>query len=181
MALKATIYKAKLQIADMDRGYYDDLNLTIARHPSETDERLMVRILAFALNAHEDLNFTKGLSADDEPEIWRKSRTDEIVQWIELGLPQEKRLRKACAKSEQVCLYTYGGRGADLWWEKNAGKLARFENLRVMNISESATGEMAELAQRSMDLHCSIQEGSVLLGDHERSVTIEPELLFAPH
>ncbi len=180
MAIKATIYKTNLQISDMDRGFYDDLSLTIARHPSETDERMMVRLLAFALNADENLRFTRGLCADDEPEIWQKSLSDEIELWIDVGLPQENRVRKACNRSGQVCLYTYGGRAAALWWEKNAPKLARFKNLTVINLPETATKEMALLANRSMDLHCSIQDQMVLLGDQETSVTIELEPLFGP-
>src|SRR5680860_958910 len=110
MALKATIFKATLNIADMDRHYYADHQLTLAQHPSENDERMMIRLLAFALNAREGLEFTKGLSTDDEPELWQKSLSDEIELWIELGLPDESRLRKACNRSKQVILYTpYGG------------------------------------------------------------------------
>lgn len=180
MAIKATIYKTNLQISDMDRGFYDDLSLTIARHPSETDERMMVRLLAFALNAGESLQFTRGLCADDEPEIWQKSLSGEIELWIDLGLPQENRIRKACSRSKQVCLYTYGGRAAALWWEKNAQKLARFKNLTIINLPETATKEMAMLANRSMDIHCSIQDQMALLGDHKTSVTVELELLSGP-
>ena len=111
MAIKATICKANLQIADMDRGYYNDLTLTIAQHPSETDERMMVRLLAFALHASEGLKFTEGISAeDDEPDIWQKNMSGEIEIWIEVGLPDEKRIRKACNRAKQVYLYPYGGK-----------------------------------------------------------------------
>src|SRR5690242_18259904 len=105
MALKATIFKADLNIADMDRDYYGDHALTIARHPSETDERMMVRVFAFARHAHERLQFTKGLSADDEPDLWQKSLSDEIELWIDVGQPDEKRVRKACNRSQRVALY----------------------------------------------------------------------------
>ena len=115
MALKATIFKAQLQIADMDRHYYAEHALTLARHPSETDERMMVRLLAFALNADESLEFGKGLSNEDEPALWRKDLTGVIEHWIEVGLPDEKSLRKACGRATQVRLYTYG-RGAAKWW-----------------------------------------------------------------
>ena len=95
MASNATIFKATLQIADMDRNYYADHALTIARHPSETDERMMVRLLAFVQHAHEALAFGRGLSADDEPDLWRRDLTGAVELWIEVGQPEEKRLRKA--------------------------------------------------------------------------------------
>ncbi len=118
MALPSTIFKATLQISDIDRQYYGEHQLTLARHPSETDERMMVRLFAFALHADENLNFTKGLCADDEPDLWQKSLTGEIALWIDVGLPDERRVRKACGRAEKVCLYLYGGRAADLWWQK---------------------------------------------------------------
>ncbi len=120
MALKATIFKADLQIADMDRRYYGDHTLTIARHPSETDERMMVRLLAFAMHADEALSFGRGLSTDDEPDLWRKDLTGTIEIWIDVGLPDEKRVRRACGRARQVFVYSYGGRGAELWWDQFA-------------------------------------------------------------
>ncbi|MEY3107624.1 MAG: hypothetical protein RIT35_1802, partial [Pseudomonadota bacterium] len=110
MALKSTIYKADCQIANIDKGYYQPHNLTIALHPSETEERMMVRLLAFLLNANEYLQFTKGLSADDDPDLWQKSLTDDIELWIDIGMPDEKRIRKACSKTDNVIIYSYGGR-----------------------------------------------------------------------
>lgn len=174
MALKATIFKATLSIADMDRHYYADHHLTIAQHPSETDERMMIRLLAFALNADEHLEFTKGLSTEDEPELWRKSLSDEIELWIELGLPEEGRLRKACNRARQVILYTYGGRAVPLWWEKNHHKLERFGNLTVIDLPQEATAALASLAQRGMSLQITVQDGVVGVADDTRHVQIEP-------
>jgi uncharacterized protein YaeQ len=173
MALSATIFKAILQISDMDRNYYAEHLLTLARHPSETDERMMVRLLAFALHADEQLSFTKGLCADEEPDLWQKSLTDEIELWIDVGLPDERRVRKACNRSVQVCLYTYGGRGADLWWRKNADKLQRFSNLSVIELPEAACKEMTSFVQRNMQLQCTVQDGEIWLssGDESQSVT----------
>ena len=165
MALKATIFKATLMIADMDRHYYADHHLTLARHPSETDERMMCRLLAFALNASESLQFTKGLSTDDEPELWQKSLSDEIELWVELGLPDESRLRKACNRSRQVILYTYGGRAVPLWWEKHQNKLNRFNNLTIINLPAEPLEALAAMAQRNMSLQCTIQDGDVSIGD----------------
>lgn len=175
MALKATIFKATLNIADMDRHYYADHHLTIAQHPSETDERMMIRLLAFALNAGEHLEFTKGLSTDDEPELWQKSLSDEIELWIELGLPEEGRLRKACNRSRQVILYTYGGRAVPLWWDKHHHKLSRFDNLTIVNLPQEATEALARLAHRSMSLQVTIQDGVVGIADDSQHVQLEPE------
>ncbi len=179
MALSATIFKIQLNIADTDRGYYADHSLTIARHPSETDERMMVRVLAFIAHAHERLQFTKGLSADDEPDLWQKSLTDDIELWINIGQPDEKRLRKACSRSPQVFLYLYGGRSADLWWQQNADKLARFDHLTVVNLPKSATDELATLVERTMQLQCTIQDNQIWLNNGSRTVEINPTILFS--
>lgn len=175
MALKSTIFKASLQIADMDRNYYHDHNLTIARHPSETDERMMVRLLSFAIHAGDNLQFTKGLCVDDEPALWEKNLTGDIDLWIDVGLPDENRLRKACNRAKQVILYCYGGRSAQIWWEQNETKLRRFPNLQIFNIPAESSASLASLASRSMNLHCSIQDGHLCIGDSANSLVIELE------
>ncbi len=176
MALTATVFKAKLQIADLDRGYYADHPLTLARHPSETDERMMVRALAFALNACERLELTAGLCAEDEPALWEKSLSGEIERWVEVGLPDERRIRKACSRSRQVLVYAYGGRQARIWWEHIAPELDRFQNLQVIALPQPATRAMAGLVSRAMQLQCTIQDGQIWLGTSEVTVLIEPEL-----
>ncbi|HYJ19611.1 MAG TPA: YaeQ family protein [Burkholderiales bacterium] len=173
MALKATIFKAELQIADMDRSYYADHSLTVARHPSETDERMMVRLLAFALHAEEALAFGKGLSTEDEPDLWLRDLTGVIDLWIDVGLPDEKRIRRACGRAEQVYVYSYGGHGADLWWKQTGADLERNANLTIMNVPRQATQAMAQLAQRSMKLQCTIQEGQIWIADDRESVPLE--------
>lgn len=180
MALKATIFKAELQIADMDRSYYQTHALTLARHPSETDERMMVRLLAFALHAHEGLSFTKGLCADDEPDLWQKNLTGEVELWIDVGTPDEKRIRKACNRARQVVIYSYGARGPAVWWKQNRDALARFDNLTVRNLPKDATDALAGLAERSMSLQCTIQEGQIWLSDAQRNVQLEPETWLQP-
>lgn len=181
MAISATIFKANLQISDMDRNYYAEHLLTLARHPSETDERMMVRLLAFALHAAEHLSFTKGLSADEEPDLWLKSLTDEIELWIDVGLPDERRVRKASNRSAQVYLYIYGGRGADLWWQKNADKLQRFGNLHVIEVPEAACKEMTRFVQRNMQVQCTVQDGQIWLSDGEETCSISPRVRQAPN
>lgn len=176
MAISATIYKANLQISDMDRNYYAEHPLTLARHPSETDERMMVRLLAFALHAGDQLSFTKGLCDDEEPALWQTSLSNEIEIWIDVGLPDERRVRKACSRAQQVYLYSYGGRGAALWWQKNSDKLQRLSNLSVIELPEKTSKELAALAQRSMQLQCTIQDGEAWLSSEEKTCCISPLL-----
>lgn len=173
MAPNATICKAVLHIADVDRHYYEDHSLTLARHPSETDERMMVRLLAFARHGHEALSFGRGLSTEDEPALWQKDATGLIELWIEVGLPDEKALRQACGRARQVCVYTYGGRAADQWWKQNGAALDRLNNLAVMNLPFEGSRALAGLAQRNMDLHCTIQDGQVLIGDGTNAAQME--------
>jgi uncharacterized protein YaeQ len=177
MALKATIFKADLQIADMDRNYYADHALTLARHPSETDERMLVRLFAFVLHAHERLGFGKGLCVGDEPDLWRRDLTGAIELWIDVGLPDEKWTRKACGRAEQVVIVSYGGRPAEVWWEQNRSRLAKLANLSVLDLPSEATRGLAALAQRSMRLQCTLQDGQVWIGAGEASVSIQPVYL----
>ena len=179
MALKATIFKAELHIADMERGYYHDHALTVARHPSETDERMMVRLLAFALNADDSLTFGAGLSTDDEPDLWRKDMTGNIATWIDVGLPDEKRVRKACGRAAHVLVYTYGGRAADLWWKQFQDKLTRLIKLTVINLPHAGTQALGRLAARSMHLQYTIQDGQVWVADEHESVQIDPQIILA--
>src|SRR5215211_4051518 len=139
MALKSTIFKAELSIADVDRGYYHDHALTIARHPSETDERMMVRLLAFALHADEALEFGRGLSTDDQPDLWQRDLTGAIHQWIEVGLPEEREVRKACGRARRVDILAYGGRAVELWWQRASEKLARQDRLAVSEVPIEAS------------------------------------------
>jgi uncharacterized protein YaeQ len=181
MALKATIFKMTLQVADMDRGYYGEHTLTIARHPSETDERMMARVLAFALHAGERLAFGRGLSDDDEPDIWEKDLTGAIQTWIDVGLPDDKRIRKAAGRARRVYVYSYGPpHAAALWWQQVAPKLEKSRNVTVMRFPAAATRELAALVGRSMRLHCTIQDGQVWLADDAASVEIQPEALKTP-
>ncbi len=174
MALTATIYKAELAIADMDRGYYATHSLTLARHPSETDERLMVRLLAFAFHANEHLEFTRGICVEDEPALWARNLSGEIETWIEVGQPDEKRIRKACNRAEQVAIYAYGGHAAELWWERTRSRVTRFSNLQVFDLTPNATGGLAALAERSMRLQCTIQDGQAWMGNSQATVPIDP-------
>lgn len=180
MALKATIFKVDLQVSDMDRHYYESHVLTLAQHPSETEERVMIRVLAFALFAHEHLQFTRGLSSIDEPDLWQKSLTGDIEHWIELGLPDAKRLGKACGRSEQVHVVTYAGRNADLWWEKIQPDLQRFKNLEVINIPAADVHVLTGLVQRNLELQCMIQDGALFISCGDTQLEIQPQLWMKP-
>ncbi len=174
MAQKAIIYKVELSVSDMDRHYYETHKLTVAKHPSETDERLMVRILAFALHAHEHLEMTKGISTDDEPDIWQRSLSGELDVWITLGLPSEKVLRQSCGKAKRVIVYSYGGRTAEIWWDKIHNKTTRFGNLEIINLAESETNELGALADRSMKVQINIQDGDVMASIDDNIVYVNP-------
>src|SRR5690554_3628858 len=162
MALRATIFKLELHVADMDRGYYGSHVLTLARHPSETDERMMLRVLAFALYADEGLAFTRGLSTTDEPALWQKDLTGSILNWIELGHPDERRLLQASGKSRHVVALCYGGHASRVWWQGVQTGLARVPNLSVLSVAPTQVQALAGLSQRSMTLHVTIQEHSAL-------------------
>ena len=172
MASGATILKAELNISDMDRHYYGAHSLTVAQHPSETEARLMLRLLAFAIHGHEDLSFTKGISTDDEPDLWQKTLTDEIELWVDLGQPDEKRIRKACGRAKEVVLYNYSGH-ADPWWKQNADKLERYENLSVYKIDDEPLNSLSALVRKNMQLQFTIQDGEVLVSDSEKSLDIK--------
>jgi uncharacterized protein YaeQ len=184
MALKATIFKAHLQVADMDRGVYADHALTLARHPSETDERMMVRLLVYGLHApadadHGGLEFAKGLWDPDEPELWRKDLTGRILHWIEVGQPDERRLLKASGRAERVTVVGYG-QSTPIWWAGIVNRISRARNIDAWQIAAASAQELAGLAQRSMQLQLSVQDGSAWIGDGTRSVEIAPMRLDAP-
>jgi uncharacterized protein YaeQ len=172
MALKATIYKADLQIADMDRHVYGEHALTIARHPSETDERMMARVLAYALYARDGIGFTKGLFDVDEPEVWVKNLAGEITLWIDLGQPDEARIRRACSRAEEVVVLCYSS-SCEVWWKQIAGKLTRFSNLTVLQLPADTSQALAVLAERGMRLQCMVQDGEIWLNTETQSVPVK--------
>ncbi len=177
MALKSTVFKAELQISDLDRHYYATHPLTIARHPSETDERMMLRVLVFALFASESLAFGRGLSSEDEPPLADTDPTGAITRWIALGLPDERDLRRACGRADEVVLLAYGGRAAEVWWQQNETKLAGLEKLRVLTVTAEESAALAALAERTMRLQCTIQDGQVWIGNEAATLEIAPRWL----
>lgn len=173
MALKATIYKAAVNVADLDRNRFLDATLTMARHPSETQERMMLRLLAWIKYANERLQFTRGLSAEDEPEAWLRNDHLGIDLWIELGLPDERRIKKACNQSAEVALFTYNSRAADIWWQQNQSKLAAFKNLSIWFLDDAQLAQLSAFATRTMTLQATIQEGTIWLSDSDNTLEIQ--------
>lgn len=183
MALKATIYKAQLAIADMDRGVYADHNVTIARHPSEADERMMIRLLAYALNVTADdnkgkLEFAKDLWDVDEAALWHKDYTDQILHWIDVGQPDDKRLMRAAGRAERVTVYSFAS-STPVWWKAIESKLTRATNLVVWQIEAAQSQALAKLANRTIQLQVTIQDGTVWMSTGSESVEITPIRLTA--
>jgi uncharacterized protein YaeQ len=172
LALKSTIFKIALQVTNIDRNYYQSHALTLARHPSETDERLMMRLLAFALHASDALQFGKGLSSD-EPDLWRRDLTGQSELWIAIGQPDEQAIRRACGKAQQVVVYTYSGTSAQHWWDKSRDTLVRSRNLTVIDIDSNDSKSLAALAQRGMDLQCFVQDGQIQMMSDTATVPVK--------
>lgn len=182
MALKATIFKADLQLADIDHSHYTDLQLTLARHPSETDERMMMRLVALALNAHQvrdlcegnaEIGFGAGLSSPDEPDVRLQDYTGRTRMWIEVGQPDERALTKAASRTDAVCVYAYGS-AADIWWRAAEAGLARLDKLAVWRVAAADAQALVTLVDRNMHLQATIQEGQITLSSAAGSVTLEP-------
>jgi len=180
MAAKATVYKVELQVSDMDRNYYAEHNLTLAQHPSETAQRLMTRLLAFAWFASERLEFGRGLSDDSEPDLWLRDYSGDIEHWIDLGQPDESRIRKACGRARQVAVITFSGNSADIWWSKQGGALARLKNLTVLDFDGRSIEAACALLQRGMRLTAMIQDGELQLMSESASIALTPRLRMAP-
>ncbi len=180
MALKSTVFKAELQVADLDRGHFADYTLTLARHPSENDERMMVRLLAFACFAGPDLAFGKGLSSEDESALQEIDPSGVLRAWIEVGQPDESRIRKGCNRADRAIVLAYGARAVDVWWQQISPQLARFDNLTVLRLTAEETQALGALAERSMKLSCTIQDGVVWLASPTQSLQLQPAVLCAP-
>lgn len=176
MAKNSTIYKANLSISDIERDYYNDHQLTLACHPSETTERMMMRILAFALNADERLVPAAGMSDADEPDLWLKDLTGAIDLWIEVGQPDERRILKACGRSRHVKIYSYGTK-PDLWFNSIELKTAKTKNLSIFSINPESSRILASFAERNMDLQISIDADELWIRSETNAVSIDVNII----
>lgn len=177
MALKSSVFRITLQLADLDRQLYQDFPLTIARHPSETDGRMMLRVLAFALNANDLLAFGRGISTDDEPDLWLRALDGTIETWIELGTPDPDRLRKACGRAGKVLLYAYGDRAVPVWLKKHETALARLSRLQILQVRDTDMQALAAAVESGTTLQCTVSEGDALLVAGGNSFSVSPTLL----
>lgn len=178
MALRSTIYRATLEVSDLDRGVYGTFPLTLARHPSETEQRLMMRLLAFALHADAALAFGRGLSAEDEADLWLRDATGVIELWIDVGLPDGRELRKACGKARRVVVLAYDERRTQAWRDSESATLERLQNLTVLAVSDAEAASLTALATRAMTLTCTIQEGHVWLASPTTTVELAPSRML---
>ena len=176
MALRATVYKVELQVSDLDRQVFETISLSLARNPSETAERLLVRLLAYALNVCEGLAFGRGISNDEEATLWQRDLSGVLRLWIEVGLPDERVLRRAAGRADNVVLYTYGGRAAAVWWAQNGAALSQMKNLRVVDLPSAFTQPLAALATRNIALQVTIQDGEMWVSVNDATLHVRPEV-----
>lgn len=174
MAANSIIHKALINIVNMDKHYYEEHNLTLAQHPSENSLRLMIRLVSFVLNANDTLMFCKGISTDDEPDLWQKSLGDDIEMWIDLGQPDEKRIKKACGRSDNVIIYTFKQNVSSVWFKQIENSLFRFKNLKIVYLN--IDGDIESLYNRSMNMQCTILDNELTLSDDKNSVVITQEI-----
>lgn len=177
MALKATVFKAQINVSDTNRHYYNDHTLTIAQHPSETDERMMVRLLAFALHADEQLTFAEGICNEAEADLWLHDLSGVLRLWIDVGTPDEKLIRKACNRADKVVLYAYGARTVDIWFKQNKSLLAQQDNLKIFHLPSDKTKALADMAKRNMQIQFSIMDNQIYVSSDDSSVEIHLEEL----
>mgnify|MGYP000236215991 CR=1 FL=1 len=177
MALGATVYKATVDISDLDRSYYAKHVLTVARHPSETEERLMLRVLAFCRHAGERTEFGRGLSTEGEPALWELDDTGAIAEWVDVGWPDVKQVRRAAGRSAAVTIFTYDEARYVLWWEQNAGEFSKIDKLCVIAVDDAFVAALAAMADRNMRLAVTIQDGVAWVSDDARSVEVTFKVL----
>lgn len=177
MALKSTIYKARLTVSNFNIHHYSDYSLTIAKHPSENDLRMMIRLLAFSLVSHEDVQFTKGLSTDSEPDLWKINHDGSIEHWIELGLPDERHIRQICSKANKVTIFTYHGNQANSWFEGIESKANRFDHLSIIHFQMKDEHLLENFAQKGMNLNISIEDNEIWISNETERICIEFQIV----
>jgi uncharacterized protein YaeQ len=178
MALNATMYRFGIQISDLDRGYYDQVSLHVAQHPSETLERVTVRLFAWCLHADPQLAFSRGLSTEDEPDLWQHNYSGEIELWIEVGLPDIKRLRKAAGRAKAVVVYAYGGQAMQHWLQHNHRDLLKIDNIEIRHLDQNVVDAFANTIQRTMEISCMIQDSVMILNIGDQMYELAVQRLY---
>lgn len=174
MALPSTVYRANLHLSDMDRGYYAEHALTLARHPSETEERLMVRLFGFLMAASEYLEFGRGLSCVEDPDLMERDLTGRIIRWIDVGQIDLKRAKRALSQADDVWLLSYGSRSTDVWWTKEGPDLRKLERLRIFRLSADDCAALGQLCARNMSLQVMVQDGEFSIAAGDDMITLRP-------
>lgn len=178
MAAGSSIYKASINLANLNTNYYEDLSLTIAMHPSENEVRMMYRLLAYLYSAHERLEFADGLGNPDLPDIWQKDLRGDIEHWVDLGQPDEKRIKKASSRSEKVSIFTYTPSKALTWFDKIKSKVKTNKKLNIYHFTEIENGPIEILAKRSLNLSCVIEDKHIYLSNDDIRVQIDIEKVY---
>lgn len=175
MALKSTVYKFQLQIADLDRHYYADHALTLARHPSETEARLVARVLAFARCAEDGFDMTGAVCTPDEPDLCQRTLDGRIARWIDVGQPDARRLLKAAGRADRVTVHPYGGAAARLWWKGVERELARVRTLEVIAFPDEAVKALSAHVARNTAWQITVQDEVLMVSGEQQCVSVEPE------
>ncbi|WP_305046849.1 YaeQ family protein [Geoalkalibacter sp.] len=178
MALPSTIHRAVVQLSDVDRGIYETLQVTLARHPSETAQRLVLRLLAYAVCHAPELSFTKGICAGDEPDLWIREPDGRVKLWIEVGTPEPQRLLKACRHAEQVVLLT-AGPGRFRWDAQYRELLTGLDNVRVLGVDYDFVSQVATGLERSITWELTISGGSLYLTSAKQTYETTLETLVS--
>jgi uncharacterized protein YaeQ len=175
VATKPTIYKLRIALSDLERNYYDTLNLTIALHPSETPERMMARVMAYCINAQEGLSFAKGLSDVDEPDIWIRTMDQQTSLWIDVGEPSHDRIKKASRQAKQVRVYSFNSK-SDVWWDQGKSKFGMLK-ADIFRLNQSEIEALTKLLSRTMDLSVTITGQSAYVAGDNGEVEVNWEIL----
>ena len=175
VAIKPTIYKARISLSDLERDYYDSISLTVAQHPSETLERMMVRLLAYCINAQEGIELTKGLDEVEEPDLWVRTLDWQTKLWIDVGEPSAERVKKACNRSQAVKVYSFNTK-SDVWWSRGESKFSRLE-ASIYRLPRDKIESLAALVQRTMDLSVTITGDSAYVAGEAGEVEVPWEVL----
>ncbi len=178
MALKSTIFKIKISLSNMNIHHYEECSLTVARHPSENNLRMMTRVLAFCLGAQNEIQFTKGISSDSEPDLWKLNHDGSIEYWIELGHLDERRIRQACSKGRNIEIYTYQDQQSTQWFESVKNGLSRFSNLSIFQFHWPLNLNFDDFVDRGMNFSVSIEDNEVWLSTGEDRYLIVIEKKF---
>lgn len=172
MAKGSRIYKVKLFISDIDRNCYEQLELTVAQHPSESDERLLARLLAFGLEYESGLAFGGGVSSTDQAPIWLRNDYEEVQHWIEIGQPDPDRLAKLNKRQPRLTLYTYGA-NAHRWWHQHSPNLSKLQRLKAVQLDYDALQTLVSAMTSGFELQLNRQDEVLYLGLNDQQAEMQ--------